>query len=583
MLVNEAYSWRAVAVGMLAGLCISGAFASPVRASQGAEYPSPVVAADVPHAAYRDLGIAPATTRVAVALILNYHHATELGKVIALQSDSGSPYYRRWLTNSEFASEFAPTPAEYAWVVRSLQRGGFRITQTFSNRTVIDAEGSAAAAGRYFGTRIDRVYQPSYGERYVNVTRAYAPADVRDLVYAVNGLENLSIVHADYRLAKRAAGSALLRRSTGEPRLFGPTSSQTGLFGYGPSALAIGYDAPSSRNPADNGNGRTAGIVIDADYSDSDLATYLKYFGITRTGPATTRIVIDGGPNKKYVDADATEATLDAETLVGVAPGVQLYLYEMPEFSAGADPEKNITDAYNRVVSDNKVDTVSSSFGLCENADSSATKAWDHIAMQGTALGITFHASTGDQGSYGCNAGGGVEAPASSPHFTAVGGTTLFLQATGTYEGELGWLGSGGGFSIEFAPPAFQHGVKNASPIGRNLPDVAFDANPSTGIALYYGGTWNTAFNPLGGTSLASPLFGALLDQIEQVDGGRLGLVDTKLYALSSAGYARGALTEFHDVIEGVNGMYVAKIGYDNVTGIGSFDAWNLAQLMGKH
>jgi pseudomonalisin len=308
----------------------------------------------------------------------------------------------------------------------------------------------------------------------------------------------------------------------------------------------------------------------------------LKYFGITRTGPATTRVTVDGGPSKKYVDSDATEATLDAETLVGVSPGVQLYLYEMPQFATASNPLKNITDAFNRVVSDNKVDTVNSSFGICESEDTSVSKSWDHIAMQGTALGITFHASTGDDGSSGCNAGGGVEAPASSPHFVAVGGTTLFLESTGTYQGELGWAGSGGGLSTVFAMPTFQHGIKNASPVGRNLPDIAFDGNPSTGIALYYGSTWNTSFDPLGGTSLASPLFGALLDQIEQIDGGRLGLVAAKLYSLSAVGYTRGSLIEFHDSIEGSNGIYLARIGYDQVTGIGSFDAWNLAQLLKK-
>jgi kumamolisin len=562
---------------------MSGALVSPAYAEQGTRYPSPpLVAADVPHAAYHDEGVAPPGTSVAIAVILNYHRAAELEQLVALQSDSGSPYYRHWLTSSNFANEFAPTPAEYARMIRSLERGGFHITRTFANRTIVDAEGRVAAADRYFGTKIDRVYQPGYGARYANVMPAYTPPDVRDLVYSVSGLQNLSMVHTDLRFANRAEGPALLHRSTSSPRLFGPTSSATGLYGYSPWAFRIGYDAPSTHKSSEDGTGRSAGIVIDADYANGDLAAYLKYFGINRTGPATQRVMIDGGPSTKFVDSDATEATLDTETLVGVSPGIQLYLYEMPQFAVAANPEKNITDAYNQVVSDNKVDSVNSSFGICESADPSSTKAWDHIATQGVALGMTFHASTGDEGAYGCNAGGGVEAPASSPHFLAVGATTLLLQSTGAYQGELGWLGSGGGFSMEFPTPTFQRRVKNATMLGRNLPDVAFDGNPDTGIALYYGGTWNTTFNPIGGTSLASPLFGALLDQIEQVNGGRLGLVATKLYALSSAGYTRGALPEFHDVIEGTNGMYVARIGYDNVTGIGSFDAWNLAQLLGK-
>ena len=50
--------------------------------------------------------------------------------------------------------------------------------------------------------------------------------------------------------------------------------------------------------------------------------------------------------------------------------------------------------------------------------------AWDNIAKQGAAKGITFAASSGDDGAFQCG-GLGVSAPASSPHFVAVGGTSI--------------------------------------------------------------------------------------------------------------------------------------------------------------
>jgi kumamolisin len=543
------------------------------------------VAASVPRVAFRDLGVAPGSTPIALAVTLKYHHADELERLIALQTNSGSPYYRHWLTSGQFDATFAPTIAEYARVTASLRHAGFTVTQTFANRTTIDALGTAAAADRYFGTRIDLVTQPGSGKRYANVTPAYLPADVRELVFAVNGLHNLAIVHTDYRRVApgTASAQALRRYAAPAPGLFGPTSAETLLAGYGPLGFVKGYDAPSSHDGADNGMGRSAGIVIDADYADADLAAYLSYFGVKRKGPATKRFSVDGGGTHKYFDADSTEATLDAETLVGISPGVSLYMYEIPEFSTAKNPIVNITDAYTKVVADNKVDTVNSSFGLCESSDATGSKAWDHIAQQGAALGITFHASSGDLAAYGCGVGGGVEAPASSPYFLAVGGTTLLDDSTGAYQGEGGWIDSGGGLSLLFSFPSYQNKVANTISEGRNVPDVAFDANPATGTALYYGGTWNSLYNPIGGTSLASPICGALLAQIEQIDGGkRLGLVAAKLYPLATAGYTRAGKTEFHDIVIGTNGMYYARVGYDMVTGIGSFDAWNLAALIGK-
>jgi subtilase family serine protease len=571
----------AATVALVLGLAI----ALPRVASARTPVVTASLAAGVPHVAYRDLGIATGSMPISLAITLKYHRTEELERLIAMQTDASSPYYRRWLTSEQFNAAFAPTPSEYARVAASLRKAGFAVMQTFADRTTIDAQGTVASADRYFNTRIDFVAQPGYGKRYANVTPAFIPPDVRDLVFAVNGLHNLAIVHTDFRRVLPGTGSAqvLRRYAAAAPGLFGPVSSETELAGYGPLAFVKGYDAPSWHDVKDNGTGRSAGIVIDADYTDTDLAAYLSYFGVKRTGRATTRVAVDGGAASKYFNADSTEATLDAETLVSISPGVNLYMYEIPEFSIAKDPIGNITDAYARVVADNKVDTVNSSFGLCEGSDATGSKAWDHLAQQAAALGITFHASTGDDGAYACSNGGGVQAPASSPHVLAVGGTTLLDSTTGAYQAEEGWADSGGGISLLFSFPSYQNKVANTDSEGRNLPDVAFDADPTTGAALYYGGTWNSLYDPIGGTSLASPICGALLAQIEQIDGGkRLGLVAARLYPLASSGYRRGTKTEFHDVIIGFNGMYNAQIGYDMVTGIGSFDTWNLAALMGK-
>src|SRR5262249_37050913 len=54
--------------------------------------------------------------------------------------------------------------------------------------------------------------------------------------------------------------------------------------------------------------------------------------------------------------------------------------------------------------------------------------------------GITFLASSGDGGANGLY-------QAYSPNVVAVGGTSLFLDSSQSYNGESGWSGSGGGIS----------------------------------------------------------------------------------------------------------------------------------------
>jgi subtilase family serine protease len=544
----------------------------------------------VPRVAFRDLGETSPATPISLAVTLAYHHPEQLEELVDLQSDPASPYFRHWLTSEQFAAAFAPSPAEYLRVAQTLSRAGFRVTKTFSNRTVIDVRGPAAAAERLFTTQIHRVYQPGYGLRYANVRPAVVPVGLQGLIFSVDGLNNLAIVHTDYqrvttRFAARRAGSA---------PYVGPVGTITGTNGYGPLVFAQSYDYPTRHaTGADpyNGTGRSAGIVIDADFLNSDIASFLKYFGIKRTAK-TIRVPVDGGTlSDPGLQSDSVEATLDVSTIAANAPGATLYVYQTPPFAWGVQV---VTDAYNQVVSDNKVDVLNSSFGLCENAVPTVTAAIDHLATQAAALGMTFHASTGDQGSSCVGEEEGVNIPASSPHVVAVGGTSLVVDPKNRYSyvSETGWgettasgavEGSGGGVSTVFPLPVWQKGVKNVQSSGRNLPDVSLDADPNTGTAFYFAGSWNNPWNPLGGTSLASPLFGAALAEIDEIVGGRTGLAGQRLFKLwERTGYTFKKTVYFNDITKGTNGAYSALPGYDNVTGIGSIDVWNIAQALKK-
>jgi kumamolisin len=568
--------------GMMKGLSVIGMVLAPfvvASATWAAPLAGGPVVAGVPRVPVRDMGPAPATMPVRLAVVLRYRNEAQLRAFVAEQ-----PYLKpqfRVLTRRQFWDTFSPSVADYARTIGLLQREGFQIVKTYPNRTVIDVVGPAGLVNRVFGTEIHRVVQTAVpggmalgaagAVRYANARPAILPAELRPTVYGVIGFDNLQVLHPLWVRGQRGASPMV---ALGPP-LQGPDT------GLGPYAFATAYDYPvqhqvkgGSLGQTYDGTGQSAAIVIDSDYTESDLSTFLSFFGITRTGPPTVRIPIQGGPNPP-INFDGIETTLDIETIVGMAPGTAVYLY-LPNALLYA----SIIDAYNQIDTDDLVEAVNSSFGGCETFTDPSyfPQLSDYLALQGEALGITYSASTGDSGTFECtfSAPGGVSTPASGPHFVAAGGTTLILHLNGTYAREFGWSGSGGGVSALFAKPAYQSGIPHAAGPMRNIPDVGLDANPGSGAAFYYQGAWQ---GPIGGTSLSSPLFVAMVVEWDQIHGAPLGDVHPLLYNLFKAHHYAvvNGLPLFRDVIGGNNGFYNATRGYDNVTGIGSVEAWGFA------
>ena len=125
---------------------------------------------------------------------------------------------------------------------------------------------------------------------------------------------------------------------------------------------------------------------------------------------------------------------------------------------------------------------------------------------------VTFLASTGDNGSPGGY-------PAYSPNVVAVGATSLSVAANNSYGHETGWGGSGGGVSKYEPEPAYQYSVQTTGK--RTTPDVAFDANPSTGVVIY--DSYDDPSDPWsleGGTSMGTPCWAGLIAIADQIAHG---------------------------------------------------------------
>lgn len=552
--------------GVASALAASALIAGTVGGASAATFGGvsrPALIANVPRLRVKDFGRIASSARIRLAILLDYRHANELEAFIRSTADPDSAEYGKFLTPAQFEATFAPSTADYNRVARTLATAGFKISAG-PNRSIIEASGPAKLVESFFTTELHSVKQDKVaGLRYANALPAFIPASIRDVTYGVTGLNNLIVAKTANARGARRTDVAL------GPPLQGPDT------GLGPYAFASAYNLPVQyKKPGGgtyDGKGHAAGIALDSDLAaPGDLSGFLSYFGITQTGPKLKRVLVDGGPSP-LVNFDSVETNLDVQTISGLAPGAATYLYLMPDLST-----QNIVDTYAQVVSDDKVDALNSSFGGCELGDNLADLS-DHIAKQGAAEGITFAASSGDDGSSTCIGFTddflGVSAPASAPHFVSIGGTSLLLSPAAAYRAEYAWTGSGGGVSVVFPVPSYQKGVPNVVSTGRNVPDVSFEANPGTGAAFYYQGLFQ---GPIGGTSLASPIFVAYITERNQVAGKRSGFINPALYsAFKKHGYG----TLYRDITIGNNFIfglksgipgYIAGPGYDDVTGIGS-------------
>ncbi|MFI5378755.1 MAG: hypothetical protein ACHRHE_05635 [Tepidisphaerales bacterium] len=349
-----------------------------------------------------------------------------------------------------------------------------------------------------------------------------------------------------------------------------PLAQGAGFQGYTPAQIrhAYGFD-----QVAGDGSGQTIAIV-DA-FNDpnitADLHMFDQKFGIS--DPASFKIVSQTGGAVTSVKTDAgwaSEISLDVEWAHAIAPNANILLVEtnsdsLTNLMAGVDYARHAAG----------VSAVSMSWGGGEfYTEAQYDGLFTTPAGHG---GVTFVAASGDSGSWF-----GPSWPASSPNVLSVGGTSLLTSdAAGTYAGEYGWSNSGGGISYYQPEPSYQTGAQSTG--GRTTPDVAYNADPNTGFAVYdsvpYSGY--AGWQIVGGTSAGAPQWAALIaiaDQVRAAAGkGSLDGASATLPALynlyskpGTAGYA-SYVADFHDVSVGWSSWFLrAHAGYDGVTGLGS-------------
>jgi subtilase family serine protease len=439
---------------------------------------------------------------------------------------------------------------------------------------------------------------------------------------------------------------------------------------FNPAAMASAYDYASLHTAGNEGQGKTIAIIdsFGASTIRQDLGVFNTAFGLPHlcgeTGPSDPSancsssvsprfdiVCFQGCPppnppppsNSTYQEARnlwALEVALDVEWAHATAPKANIMLVTTPTAETlGVQGFPQMMNAEQYVVDNHMADVITQSFGAGEGSFQNGLATINqlrHAFVDAQANHVTVLASSGDGGttntykepvkSPGTIPYPSVIWPASDPLVTSVGGTYLCTNASAAAtdprtldntsppsncqnqsQDEVGWVGSGGGYSILFPRPAFQDtlppgstyvgssvGAPGPNSNMRGVPDVAYQASSHTGVLVYVtepyppgatstgcGGAnpCSTGWYVVGGTSAASPQWAGLIAMADHMAGRDLGFINPALYAIadSPATYAN----DFHDVTAGTNQTssipgYSASTGWDAVTGLGTPDAANL-------
>jgi subtilase family serine protease len=299
-----------------------------------------------------------------------------------------------------------------------------------------------------------------------------------------------------------------------------------------------------------------------------DIARYDSVFGLPA---ARLRVTTTLAPGASPFQASG-EYFGDVEIVHAIAPQAAIRVILIPADVSLALVVKNFSAALRMAPSLGSV--VSVSLETNESCFTSAQVATVHSALKfDDERHVTVAVAAGDFGAEGqpCTAtptpNRAVVFPASDPLALAVGGTSLDAShRTGTYIGETVWnrpgsgitgvVASSGGFSRDFARPAYQADVPRIG-ARRGVSDVASDADLDTGIACVEAGGGQFVIVPGGGTSAGAPVWAAIAAMADQYAGRHLGFINPAIYEIGRSARHHRA---FHDVTKDNNTVQVGSV-----------------------
>lgn len=583
-----------------------------------------------------DTGRLPAETRLnGISIAFNRTVAQEAGlkDLIAAQQNPASQLYHQWLTPDQFAARFGMPAPDLERVEGWLQQQGFSIDSVSRSRNAIRFSGTARQVETVFATEM-HFYSVNGARHFAPSTLLSVPAAIAPTILAIRNLNDFR-PSAQVVYRKNVRPSPNFTSGISGDVFFAPGDITTvynikpaysaGYTGAGQKIALVGQSAVEL---SDIENFQSAaGLTVkdptvvlmpdtgtstfsSGDESESDLD--LEWSGAIATG-ADIYFVYTGS-NQNYGAFDAIQYAVDEN----IAPIISSSYGECEAYLDGATLESTFQQA---TAQGQTVMAASGDDGSTDCYIGSSTTNPSQAQQQ--ALAVDYPASS----PYVTGMGGTEISSTNSAYLTS--GSAYWEGSSGNdvissalqYIPEVAWnddlnncgvdnclSSSGGGASTLFTKPTWQTGVKGIpSDDKRYVPDLALYASPGVPGYLYCSSdtsAWtsgqeascNSGFRDgatedltiAGGTSFAAPIFSGIVALINQKSGytSGQGLINSTLYKLAadSTTYA----SAFHDITSGNNdcsagspdcastGGFSAGPGYDQVTGLGSINAYNL-------
>ncbi|MGZ4134994.1 MAG: S53 family peptidase [Tumebacillaceae bacterium] len=495
-------------VGMVGPLALAALVALPVAAT--ADTTTATTAPNAKLANAVDLGPSAASETITATFVLKIHNEQDLANYIQETVTPGSSHYHKYLSVNQFRSHYAPSNGDINKVIHYLANFGITAS-AYSDNLVIHATGTVDQFQQALNVAIHD-YSKDGKKVHAPKDNVKVPSALADQVLVVTGLDNIASFQSLSTKLNNNANNPEATNTT----ISAPTPGAKGI----PGQLTVGdvadlYNVNGLYAQGITGKGQTIGIATLADFNPQDAYDYWDAVGVKSNTPnRITQVHVDGG-GELSEDAGSGETTLDVEQSGGLAPDANVMVYDAPNTDAG------FMDVFYQAVSDNKVNTLSVSWGSPEALymlfdQTNEMQAFHQVFMEAAAQGISTFAAAGDSGAYDTNRSlpypyfskvVGTEVPAGDPYITAAGGTTLPTtmhmrhgNVTVSTERAWGWdylsdylhkwygptaeydlgyfaVGGGGAVSSYWGTPSYQNGVAglNVTPAGQSLIDYTGD------------------------------------------------------------------------------------------------------------
>jgi Predicted protease len=546
---------------------------------------------------------ANSTDTIGFRVYLGWNNPSAVESLAQAVSDPHSASYGRYLTPAQFRQQFSPSQAQVNAVQSWLRSQGFSVEYTPANNHYVSAEGTVAQTASAFGTSFGM-----YNVQGIDVRSPSSdvsiPSSLTGVVSGVIGLDDSAqFVHTNHVVDGNAPPPAAFvsaqpcsaywgeQQATGFTNPYGAGSLSYAPCGYTPQQVKGAYGIANSGY---DGSGQTVAI-IDA-FAAPTIVQDVNQWSIKRGLPAMksnqfSQVVAPGTYHhpeaglKQDPQGWYGEETLDVEAVHGMAPGANIVYVGAPNSFQDLDA------ALNNVVDKHLAQIVTNSYGFnTELLPPGFIKPFEDTILQGVVEGIGIYFSSGDNSDESLVEGyATTDWPASSPFVTAVGGTSLAVDANNNYLFETGWgtakstwtgsawsptppgawvYGSGGGVSSIFPEPSYQQGIVPSSVFtaqgrtGRAVPDISAIADPNTGYLIgetqtFPDGTAKYSEYRIGGTSLASPIVAGIMALADQAAGHPHGWANPLFYGLAGT-------ESLHDVVSPASPLAIVRSDYIN-------------------